>query len=98
MSWIRWTKEITKMKITKKKESNETDKEKALDNKTNKEAQPKDEDNKKPGGNAKNNQHQHFSQMPVLLQKYVTHFFDPIGNGNCRFCCPAKALGYEDDG
>ncbi|PLW15308.1 hypothetical protein PCANC_19991 [Puccinia coronata f. sp. avenae] len=82
----------------KTKEINETEKEKALDNKPDEDAQPKDEDIEKPGVNAKNDQHQFFSEMPVLLQKYVTHFFDPIGDGNCGFCCIAKALGYEDNG
>ncbi|PLW38489.1 hypothetical protein PCANC_12506 [Puccinia coronata f. sp. avenae] len=82
----------------KTKEINETEKEKALDDKPDEDAQPKDEDIEKPGVNAKNDQHQFFSEMPVSLQKYVTHFFNPIGNGNCGFCCIAKALGYKDNG
>jgi hypothetical protein len=82
----------------KTKEINETEKEKALDNKPDEDAHPKDEDIEKPGVNAKNNQHQFFSEMPVSLQKYVTHFFDPIGDCNCGFRCIAKALGYKDNG
>ncbi|KNE97965.1 hypothetical protein PSTG_08642 [Puccinia striiformis f. sp. tritici PST-78] len=37
-------------------------------------------------------------QIPPNLQPYITQVFDPTADGNCGFCCIARALGYKEDG
>jgi hypothetical protein len=32
------------------------------------------------------------------MKEFINEVFDPTGNGNCGYCCVAKALGYEEDG
>jgi hypothetical protein len=32
------------------------------------------------------------------MTQFIKEVFNPTGDGNCGYCCVAKALGYEEDG
>jgi hypothetical protein len=40
-------------------------------------------------------QSDYITQIREKMKKFVKEVFDPTGNGNCGYCCVAKALEYK---
>ncbi|KAI7967199.1 hypothetical protein MJO29_000476 [Puccinia striiformis f. sp. tritici] len=86
---------------TNKQENEEAKKNKNIKEEEKKKIQEDSNKNKEDDDNktlSNGEKVEYLCQIPDHLHPFIRQVFNPIGDGNCGFCCVAKALGYEDDG